>query len=75
MRIDGAETIIKALLGEIVAKLQQAEHVARAAQACAGAGGIPEAIHVSLDLDQTVYDVGRLHDSVTLLARLARDEE
>lgn len=39
----------------------------------AEAGSIPEAIRVSMDLDQYIYDAGRLHDAVTLLGRSAAD--
>ena len=68
-----AEQAIKFLLAEIHAKLKDAEQIAKAAQACSEAGSTPEAIRVSMDLDQYIYDVGRLHDAVTLLGRLSAD--
>ena len=68
-----AEAAIKLLLAEIHAQLKEGEQVAKAARACAEAGSTPEAIRVSMDLDQYIYNVGRLHDAVTLLGRLATD--
>lgn len=70
MEIEWLEPAIKTLLAEINAKLIEATQIAKAARACADAGSISEAIRVSMDLVQHVYDVGRLHDAVALLGLL-----
>ncbi|QOZ75365.1 hypothetical protein XH83_07875 [Bradyrhizobium sp. CCBAU 53351] len=54
-------------------KLKAAEQIAKAAQACAEAGGVTEAVRVSMDIEQLIYEAGRLHGAATLLARLAQD--
>ena len=62
------EPAIKACLAEIHAKLKEAEQIGRAAAACAEAGSMAEAVRVSMDLDQLIFDVGRLQDAACLLA-------
>ncbi|MGL3111422.1 hypothetical protein [Bradyrhizobium sp. BR 1432] len=66
------EPAIKACLVEIHAKLKEASQIAKAAQACAEAGSLAEAVHVSMDIEQLIYEIGRLHDAVCLLGRLSR---
>lgn len=67
-----AESVINTLVAEIVATLIEATQIAKAARACAEAGGIAESIQVSMNLDQLIYDVGRLHDAVNLLGGLRK---
>ncbi|QAU48734.1 hypothetical protein [Bradyrhizobium guangzhouense] len=67
------EQAIKLLLAKIHIKLKEAEQIAKVAQACSEAGSTPEAIRVSMDLDQYIFDVGRLHDAVAVLGRLTAD--
>jgi hypothetical protein len=62
---------VKSCLVEIHLKLKAAELIAKAAQACAEAGAVSEAIQVSMDIDQLIYDAGRLHDAATVPARMA----
>ncbi|WP_407117242.1 hypothetical protein [Bradyrhizobium sp. LMG 9283] len=73
MKAEIIEPAIKACLAEIHAKLKAAEQTAKAAQACAAAGGVAEAVRVSMDIEQLIYEAGRLHDAATLLARMAHD--
>ena len=72
MDLEAQASMVKLLLNEMHAKLIEAERVARAAQACAEAGSISEAVQVSMDLDQLVYEVDRMHDAVTLLGRIVK---
>lgn len=65
---------ITACLVEIQAKLKEAERIARAARACAQVGSIGEAVQVSMDIEQLIFDAGRLHDAVSLLGRLAESK-
>jgi hypothetical protein len=38
--------------------------VARAAEACVQAGSVAEGVEVSMDIEQLIYEAGRLHDAV-----------
>ncbi|MCK1735105.1 hypothetical protein IVA79_14265 [Bradyrhizobium sp. 138] len=73
MKAEIIEPAIKACLAEIHAKLKAAGQIAKAAQACAEAGGVAEAVQVSMDIEQLIYEAGRLHDAAALLARMADD--
>ncbi len=61
---------ILACLAEIHRRLSEATQIAKAAEACAGAGSISEAVTVSMDIEQLIYEAGRLHDAVSLMNRL-----
>jgi hypothetical protein len=63
---------IKICLGEIRSKLDEAACIARAAEACAAAGSIAQGIEVSMDIEQLIFDAGRLHDAISLMHRLTR---
>ncbi|MDD1529810.1 hypothetical protein C7U92_06855 [Bradyrhizobium sp. WBOS7] len=62
--------VIKACFGEMQAKLTEAQRIAKAAQACAEAGSIEEAVRVSMGIEQLIYEADRLHDAVALLGRM-----
>jgi hypothetical protein len=49
MDMEAERTVIKTLLNEMHRKLTEAEQIAKAATACAGAGSISESIRVSMD--------------------------
>ena len=66
------EPAIKAIMSEIRVKLAEATQIARAAEACALAGSISEGVTVSMDIEQLVYEAGRLQDAVSLLNRLSQ---
>ncbi|WP_166307154.1 hypothetical protein [Bradyrhizobium sp. 2S1] len=63
---------IKLFLVEITTKLNEAVRIARAAEACVVAGSVAEGIEVSMEIEQLLYDAGRLHDAVTMMHRLTR---
>jgi len=44
----------------------------KAAEACALAGSVVEGVTVSMDIEQLIYEVGRLQDAASLLNRLSR---
>jgi hypothetical protein len=67
------EPAIKMLLTEIHTKLNEAARVAKAAEACALAGSIAEGVSVSMDIEQLIYEAGRLQDAALLLNRLSGD--
>jgi hypothetical protein len=67
------ESAIKILLTEINAKLSEAARIAKAAEACADAGGISEGVTISMDIEQLIYEAGRLQDAASLLNRRSRE--
>jgi hypothetical protein len=67
------EQAIKILLTEIHSKLNEAARIAKAAEACALAGSVAEGVSVSMDIEQLIYEAGRLGDAASLLNRLSRE--
>ena len=67
------EPAIRIMLTEIHSKLNEAARIAEAAEACALAGSITEAVTVSMDIEQLVYEAGRLQDAASPLNRLSRE--
>jgi hypothetical protein len=65
------DAVIKILMTELHAKLSEAARIAKAAEACALADSIAEGVSVSMDIEQLIYDVGRLQDAALLLNRLS----
>jgi hypothetical protein len=65
------EPAIKIVLAEIHSKLSEAARIAKAAEACALAGSVAEGVAVSMDIEQLIYEAGRLHDAASLLNRLS----
>lgn len=72
MEAQTIEPTIKACLADLHAKLKAAEQIAKAAQACAEAGSLAEAVRISMDIEQLIYEAGRVHEATALLARMAR---
>lgn len=72
MKVVALNEAIKVCLGEICSKLDEATRLARAAEACALAGSVAEGVEVSMDIEQLIYEAGRLHDAVCLMHRMAR---
>ena len=66
------EPAIKIVMTEIHSKLSEASRIAKAAEACALAGSVTEAVTVSMDIEQLIYEAGRLHDAASLLSRLSQ---
>jgi hypothetical protein len=64
---------IKVLLSEIHRRLDDAARIAKAAEACASAGSVAEGVSVSMDIEQLIYEAGRLQDAASLLHRLTRE--
>lgn len=61
---------MKICFGEIHAKLNEAIQIAIAAEACAIAGSLDQGVEISMDMDQLLYDAGRLHDAICLMNRI-----
>jgi hypothetical protein len=67
------EPAIRLIIAEIHSKLDEATRIAKAAEACAQRGAIAEGVEVSMDIEQLIYEAGRLQDAASLLNRLATD--
>jgi hypothetical protein len=67
------EPAIRILITEIHPKLRVATRIAKAAEACALAGSLAEGVAVSMDIEQILYEAGRLQDAASLLNRLSRE--
>lgn len=67
------EPAIKLILAEIRCKLDEATRIAKAADACAQSGAIAEGVTVSMDIEQLIYEAGRLQDTASLLNRLSQE--
>ena len=68
------EPAIKLIITEIHNRLSEATRIAKAAEACIQNGAIAEGIEVSMDIEQLIYEAGRLHDAASLLDRIRRDQ-
>jgi hypothetical protein len=67
------EQAITMILTEIRSRLDEAARIAIAAEACALAGSVAEGVVVSMDIEQIIYEAGRLQDAASLLNRLSRE--
>jgi hypothetical protein len=63
------EPAIAMMLTEISSRLNEGARIAKAAEACALAGSIAEGVTVSMDIEQLIYEAGRLQDAASLLHR------
>jgi hypothetical protein len=61
---------VKVCLREIHSRLSEAVRIANAAEACANAGSIAEAVPISMDIEQLIHEAGQLHGAASLLRRL-----
>ena len=64
---------IRFCLSGIHSRLNRAAQIAKAAEACASAGSIAEAVAVSMDIEQLIYEAGRLQDAASLMNRLSQE--
>jgi hypothetical protein len=67
------EKAITIILTELHLRLDEATRIAKAAEACALAGSIAEGVTVSMEIEQIVYETGRLQDAASLLNRLSKE--
>ena len=63
---------IRIVLTEIHSELNETACIAKAAEACALAGSVTEAVTVSMDIEQPIYEAGHLQDAASLPNRLSR---
>ena len=74
MEHSSIEPAIKLILAEIHSRLDEAARIAKAAEACAQSGAIAEGVEVSMDIEQLIYEAGRLQDAASLLNRMRREQ-
>jgi hypothetical protein len=67
------EPAIRILITEVRTRLSEAARIATAAEACVLAGSLAEGVTVSMDIEQLIYEAGRLQDAASLLNRLSRE--
>jgi hypothetical protein len=67
------EPAITIILTENHVKLDDAARIAKAAAACAASGAVSEGVAVSMDIEQLLYEAGRLGDAASLLNRLSSE--
>jgi hypothetical protein len=67
------EPAIKLIIAEIHTRLSEAARIAKSAETCVQNGAIAEGIEVSMDIEQLIYEAGRLHDAASLLDRIRRN--
>jgi hypothetical protein len=67
------EPAIKLIIAEIHTRLSEAARIAKAAETCVQNGAIGKGIEISMDIEQLIYEAGRLQDAASLLNRLATD--
>lgn len=73
MNTAALQEAIRVCIRQINANLEEASRVARSAEACILAGSVVEGVEVSMDIEQLLYEAGRLHDAVCLMNRISRD--
>jgi hypothetical protein len=66
------DAAIKVCLKQININLAEASRIAQAAEACATAGSVSEGVKVSMDIEQLLYEAGRLQDAASLMNRIAK---
>jgi hypothetical protein len=66
-----AEKTMTIILTEIHLRLDEAARIAKAAETGALAGSITEGVTVSMEIEQIIYETGRLQDAASLLNRIS----
>ena len=66
------EESIRLILTEIHTRTQEAMRIARTAEACANAGSLDEAVTISMEIEQILYEASRLQDAASLLNRISK---
>jgi len=64
------EPAIRSVLTETHSKTERSRADREGAEACALTGSVVRRRHCSMDIEQLIYEVGRLQDAASLLNRL-----
>ena len=68
------ELTIKAYLTEVRKRLDKAAGIARAADACAGAGFYEKAVEITMDIKQPLYEATTLMNAASLIHRISKPD-
>jgi hypothetical protein len=74
MDAQAAELTIRAYLTEVRDRLDKAAGIARAANACAGAGFYEKAVEITMDIEQPLYEVTTLLNAASLIHRISKPD-
>lgn len=69
---EATELTVRACLAEARIRLDKAAGIARAADACAGAGFSDKAVEITLDIEQPLYEATTLLNAVSLINRIRK---
>ena len=72
MHAEATELTVRAYLTEVRIRLDKAAGIARAADACAGAGFSDKAVEITLDIEQPLYEATTLLNAVSLIYRIRK---
>jgi hypothetical protein len=68
------EITIKTYLSGIRIRLEEAAAIAKAAEACALAGSVEQAVTVSHDIEQLLYEATTFLNAASMIRRIAKEE-
>ena len=66
------EATLKLHVREMRDRLDRAAGIAKAAEACAEAGNIENAIEIALDVEQLIYEVSTLLNAASMINRISK---
>jgi hypothetical protein len=72
---DAAELTVRTYIKEVRTRLDRAAGIARAADACAGAGFCDKAVEITLDIEQPLYEATTLMNAVSLINRIRKESQ
>jgi hypothetical protein len=75
MDADAAELTVRTYLTEVRNRLDRAAGMARAADACAGAGFSDKAVEITLDIEQPLCEAMTLLNAVSLINRIRKESQ
>jgi len=75
MDAEAAELTVRTYLTEVRTRLDRAAGIARAADACAGAGFSDKAVEITLDIEQPLYEATTLLNAVSLINRIRKESQ
>lgn len=74
MTIENVDGILIEMVKLIHERLSTATEAAKAARACASVNSLDEAIRITLDIEQPMYEATTLLNAASLIKRLSADE-
>jgi len=74
MAIKDVDGVLTAMVDLIHERLANAAISAKAAKACASVNNLDEAIRITLDIEQPIYEVTTLLSAATLIKRLSGED-